>query len=182
MFGMEPRNHTGSSAFIPKVLTGFIILLLLAPQSKAQYLTKEKITFYASSIAFCILEGYTEGYMAKEKLTSDPVMRTKYNQTWHKIKMFREMSTIGAGVAISLDGEFKPLKMLSNLFVTASIYWLVHDEMINRINGWDHIPFGYTSRSNGGSYDNGSFMDQFANPYLKIFSLLLSVALNILIS
>ena len=182
MIGMEPRSHTGSSGLMPKILTGLILLILLAPQSKAQYLTKEKITFYASSLVFCFLEGYTEGYMAKEKLTTNPTLRTKYNQTWHKAKMFREMSTIGAGVAISLDGDFEPLKMLSNLFVTASMYWLIHDEMINRINGWDHIPFGYTSRSNGGSFDNGSFMDQFANPYLKFFSLLLSVALNILIS
>ncbi|MBN1301966.1 MAG: hypothetical protein JW995_12190 [Melioribacteraceae bacterium] len=182
MFGKDSKNPADGNRIIPILLTGFVIIILFSAQSKAQYLTKEKITFYASTVAFCLLEGYTEAYMTLEKHETDPVKRLKYNQTWHRLKTYREISTIGTGIAVSLDTEFKPLEMLSNLFVTASIYWILHDELINRINGWDNIPFGYSSRSMGGSFNNGSFMDQFANPYLKIFSLLLSVTINILLT
>ncbi|MBU1097042.1 MAG: hypothetical protein KKB34_11215 [Bacteroidetes bacterium] len=159
-----------------------VLLMFFNTNTKAQYLTKEKLTFFATALAYSFIEGYTEGYMAKEKLESDPAKRLQYNQKWHKLKGFREISTIGTGVAISLDSEFDPLKLMSNLFVTASFYWLIHDELINRVNGWDHIPFGYTSKSAGGSFDNGSFMDQFANPYFKVLSILLSLTINILIS
>ena len=93
------------------------------------------------------------------------------------------MGSISTGITIALDSDFKPLHMLSNLFVSASMFWLIHDEVINRINGWDNIPFGYTSQSSGvWSGSNGSFFDKFANPYIKISSLLLSVFLNMLVS
>ncbi|MBU2492150.1 MAG: hypothetical protein KJ571_05950 [Bacteroidetes bacterium] len=158
--------------------TIFFIFILLS-SSKAQYLTKEKIAFYSTSIAYCVLEAVTEAYSIKEKQETDPDLKNKYMQTWHKTKLFREMATISTGITISLDSEFKPLKALSNAFVTASIFWIIHDELINRINGWDDIPFGYTSKSSGvWKGFNGSYFDKFANPYLKIGSLFLSIFLN----
>ena len=169
---------------IPHKLLFFLaILLFFSQSSKAQYLTKEKIAFYSSTLFYCAMESITEAYAIKEKHETDPNLRTKYMQTWHRTKIFREMGSISTGITIALDSDFKPLHMLSNLFVSASMFWLIHDEVINRINGWDNIPFGYTSQSSGvWSGSNGSFFDKFANPYIKISSLLLSVFLNMLVS
>lgn len=160
-----------------------LIFLFMHEENQAQYLTKEKIAFYSTSVFYCVMEAVTEAYAIKEKHETDPGLRNQYMQTWHKTKLFREVGTIGTGVTIALDSDFKPLKMLSNLFVSASMFWLIHDELINRINGWNNIPFGYTSKSSGAwTGFNGSPFDKFANPYFKLSALVLSVFLNILAS
>lgn len=168
---------------IPQKLLFFLTILLFFNQSsKAQYFTKEKIAFYSSTLFYCAMEAVTEAYAIKEKFEADPNLKSKYMQTWHKTKIFREMGSISTGITIALDSEFKPLNMLSNLFVSASMFWLIHDEVINRINGWD-VPFGYTTQSSGvWSGSNGSYFDKFANPYIKISSLVLSIFLNMLVS
>ncbi|KAB2843314.1 MAG: hypothetical protein F9K45_06275 [Melioribacteraceae bacterium] len=165
------------------IMFAFIFLFLFHESNKAQYLSNEKIAFYSSSLFYCVLEAVTEAYSIKEKHATDPFLKTKYMQTWHKTKFFREAATVGTGITIALDTKLDPVKIFSNLFVTASMFWIIHDELINRINGWNNIPFGYSSKSSG-VWDgyNGSFFDKYANPYLKISSLLLSVLLNMMLS
>lgn len=165
-----------------KLTLVFILLLIFYKSGEAQYLNNEKISFYSSSLIYCVLEAVTEAYSIREKHEYDPYLKLKYMQTWHKTKFFREIATVGTGITIALDSKLKPVKLLSNLFVTASMFWIIHDELINRINGWSNVPFGYTPKSSGVCDQfNGSFFDKFANPYLKIGSLLLSIFLNALL-
>ena len=166
-----------------KIMFAFILLFIFHESNKAQYLTNEKIAFYSSSLFYCVLEAVTEAYAIKEKEEANPFLKTKYMQTWHKTKLFREIATVGTGVTIALDSKVEPVKLFFNFFVTAAMFWIIHDELINRINGWNQIPFGYTSKSSGvWTGFNGSFFDKYANPYIKISALVISVLLNMVLT
>jgi len=143
--------------------------------AKGQYFTKEKILYLVSSIAFPTIEGYVEGLQVKEKLSGNPFEREKINKQWRLWKGFEEGATIVTGISIGFDSDFNFWKIISDLFLSAALYWIIHDEMINRTNGWN-FGFGYTS-----DFDTGQFLHQISSPYIKIPILGIAFAANALI-
>ena len=153
----------------------FFFLLFINSISNAQYFTKEKVAYLFTSIAYPLLEGYTEGLQVMEKHTVNGAERLSINREWHKWKGFEEFSAIAVGITIGFDSELNFWKIMSDLFLSAALYWIIHDEMINRTNGWN-IGFGYTS-----DFDTGQFLHKIASPYIKIPILGLAFAANALI-
>jgi len=152
-----------------------IILILSCTVVKGQYFTKEKILYLMSSVAYPVLEGYVEGLQEREKLTHNTSERLMINRRWHQWKIYEEGSAIVAGLAISFDSEFNVWKILSNLFLSAALYWVIHDEMVNRVNGYN-VGFGFSSNSG-----SGQFMDRISAPYVKIPILGIAFAANVLL-
>lgn len=156
------------------------------------YLTAEKITFLVSAVAYPLLEGLNEGLQIKEKLATDQSVRDKARKDWHSYKNYERLGGMFAGFSIALDSEYynafdswsdfgkTNLKMGSNLLLAASLFWIIHDEMIKHVNGWD---FGFLNVSdfekNGGN--GGGWMVKGNPAIMKIGVLVVAFAINYLI-
>lgn len=155
-----------------------ILFFVLTLTLQAQYLTKEKLFFYGSTILSSTLSGVTEGAQQREQHTAglSAAEKMKLNKQWHITQTGERVSWIVTGVSISLDSDFNFIKMLSDLSVTASIHWILYDGLENF---YRDKPFFWVSDFQ--KTHNTSLSDKFASWQFKTGFLLITILINYLI-
>jgi len=155
-----------------------ILFFILMATLRGQYLTKEKILFFGSTILSSFLSGTTEGMQQREQhMPISPEEKLKLNKQWHITQTLERVSWVGTGVTIALDSKFNIWKMLSNLSVSGGIHWILYDIIENR---WRDKPAFWVS--DWQKEHNTSLTDKFATWQLKIVYLAVVIFINYLIN
>jgi len=99
----------------------------------------------------------------------------RHSKIWHALEVPEVLSAFSVGGVIALDsfkGNFKPLVALSDLFLVASIRWMVYDGVYNlsNNNNWFH-------RSN----TSMSFLEPMGSPFFKIMILINALVFRLIV-
>ena len=99
----------------------------------------------------------------------------RHSKIWHTLEVPEVLSAFSVGGVIALDsfkGNFKPLVALSDLFLVASIRWMVYDGVYNLSHGNSWFNQSNTSMS---------FLEPMGSPFFKIMILINALVFRLIV-
>ena len=148
------------------------LLIILFP-----FLLVAQTDVIITSTLWSAISGRTEFHRMKDRALfgqGDKEYLT-HSRIWHALEVPEVLSAFSVGGVIALDSfkdDFKPLVALSDLFLVASIRWMVFDGVYNVSHGdnWFH-------RSN----TTMSFIEPLGSPYFKIIFLTSAIIFRLIV-